>query len=604
MLTFDYRPSDRRAVVSWSESDAGESWVRIIRDILVQSCVEGQAEGGFAASTPWWRFLAMRPSILEVISAHGLQANRDFQITPTTAHLLTQARQRAMGYGNALQSEILEPSDVLQRLSEAGFARPLTEPQLRNICLLASLPAAATFSVPGAGKTTEALATFVCRSQVNDRLLVICPKNAFGAWDEQLSECFPGTAERFVRLRNQDRIPGQLADDPRFMVIGYQQFARVREMVAEHLVDRRVHVFIDESHRIKGHSNVSTEAVLSMSHLPVSKLVMSGTPMPQAISDLVPQFRFLFPEVSVDESAVVDAVRPVYVRTTKSELGLPQPVRLVRRLAMDPLQSRVYQLMKSEVARSAAAALSRHDRNAFRTLGRSVMRVLQFVSHPALLANDVASAYSAELAAALAEGRGPKVRYVLSRARRLAKEGKKVVIWTSFVRNVEYLAESLQDLGAVFIHGGVDAGDDADEDTREGKLKRFHEPDVMVLVANPAAAAEGISLHTVCHHAIYLDRSFNAAHYLQSVDRIHRLGLAEGQDTTIELVECEGTIDETVSARLDFKIAQMATVLDDPGLCVTPIPVEEDEEGTEDDINASGLDEADVRALLASLGGE
>ncbi|HEY6385860.1 MAG TPA: hypothetical protein VIX91_09285 [Candidatus Acidoferrum sp.] len=30
----------------------------------------------------------------------------------------------------------------------------------------------------------------------------------------------------------------------------------------------------------------------------------------------------------------------------------------------------------------------------------------------------------------------------------------------------------------------------------------FHDnPDVMVLVANPAAAAEGISLHSVCHRA-------------------------------------------------------------------------------------------------------
>ena len=45
----------------------------------------------------------------------------------------------------------------------------------------------------------------------------------------------------------------------------------------------------------------------------------------------------------------------------------------------------------------------------------------------------------------------------------------------------------------------------------------------MVLVANPAAAAESISLHEHCNHALYLDRTYNAGQFLQSQDRIHRL---------------------------------------------------------------------------------
>ena len=155
----------------------------------------------------------------------------------------------------------------------------------------------------------------------------------------------------------------------------------------------------------------------------------------------------------------------------------------------------------------------------------------------------------------------------------------------------------------MFIHGGVDAGDDADEDSREGKLRLFHDdPNIMALVANPAAAAEGISLHTVFHHALYLDRTFNAAHYLQSEDRIHRLGLPPEQATTIEFVECEGTVDETVRLRLDFKVGQMAAALNDPGLNVTPVPIDVDEEPS-DDFDATGLDEADIQVILASLGG-
>ena len=399
--------------------------------------------------------------------------------------------------------------------------RSLTAQQIRNVCLLAALPAGATFSVPGAGKTTEALATFAFRAEPGDRLLVIAPKNAFAAWDEQLAECMPELGQTFTRLRKSDKIPAQLRADPRFMIIGYQQLARVREVVSEHLAGRRVHVFLDESHRIKGMANISTDAVLGFSHLPVSKLVMSGTPMPQSPADLLPQFSFLFPEIACNEDNVIELVKPVYVRTNKGELGLPPVTRLRKTIPMDPLQARLYELMKSEVAREAAHALGQKSRQAFRTLGRSVTRILQFVSNPALLAREIGFAHSEALALALAEGRGPKLRYVIKRARQLAREGKKVLIWSTFVDNVEHLAAALQDLGAVHIHGGVDAGDENDDDTREGKVRLFHyDPSVMVMVANPAAAGEGISLHTVCHHAIYLDRSFNAAQSLQSEDRI------------------------------------------------------------------------------------
>lgn len=123
----------------------------------------------------------------------------------------------------------------------------------------------------------------------------------------------------------------------------------------------------------------------------------------------------------------------------------------------------------------------------------------------------------------------------------------------------------------------------------------------MAMIANPAAAGEGISLHTVCHHAIYLDRNFSAAQYLQSEDRIHRIGLAQDQSTIVEIVECDGTIDETVRLRLEYKVSQMAAALADSGLNIAPVPM--DPEADEEESDAGGLDEGDVRALLVSLGG-
>ena len=90
------------------------------------------------------------------------------------------------------------------------------------------------------------------------------------------------------------------------------------------------------------------------------------------------------------------------------------------------------------------------------------------------------------------------------------------------------------------------------------KLKEFKiskEPNV--LIANPAACAESISLHKVCHHAIYLDRTFNCGQYLQSLDRIHRIGLSKDEKVFYHILQAENSIDETIHRRLNEKEKNM-----------------------------------------------
>jgi hypothetical protein len=138
------------------------------------------------------------------------------------------------------------------------------------------------------------------------------------------------------------------------------------------------------------------------------------------------------------------------------------------------MQGRVYSLLRNEAAR-VVANLNLRSSQGLRTLGRSIIRLLRFTSNPALLSADF-GAISGDLASAvLSEGDGPKLRYVLGRARSLARQGHKVLIWSSFLANIEYIADELADLGAFFIHGGVDAGDEDDDETREGRIKRFHD---------------------------------------------------------------------------------------------------------------------------------
>ena len=93
------------------------------------------------------------------------------------------------------------------------------------------------------------------------------------------------------------------------------------------------------------------------------------------------------------------------------------------------------------------------------------------------------------------------------------------------------------------IYGGVpsEASSPTALLTRESELQRFREdPSCMILLANPAAMSEGVSLHQVCHDAIYVDRTFNAGQHLQSIDRIHRLGLPPDTETNLTFLVNHG----------------------------------------------------------------
>lgn len=116
----------------------------------------------------------------------------------------------------------------------------------------------------------------------------------------------------------------------------------------------------------------------------------------------------------------------------------------------------------------------------------------------------------------------------------------------------------------------------------------------MVLLSNPATLGEGISLHHDCHDAVYVDRDFAAGRFLQSLDRIHRLGLAPETETRITVLAAEGSIDEVVDQRLSDKLLFMGRILDDSA-------VQELADLDEEPAVGGGLDQRDLQALMGHL---
>ena len=170
--------------------------------------------------------------------------------------------------------------------------------------------------------------------------------------------------------------------------------------------------------------------------------------------------------------------------------------------------------------------------------------------------------------------------------------GEKVIIWSNFVTNIRIFENQLlKDQNPIVIYGDV-SKDITKEENRDKSIKKFKDdPNPCVLIATPPALSESVSLHInekkkrVCNHAIYLDRNYNAAQYVQSMDRIHRVNMDLSDDSsfTIEVEDsgvkkertfrrdrvyyhfiiANNTIDESIHDRLKTKFEYMNSALND-----------------------------------------
>jgi SNF2 family DNA or RNA helicase len=151
-------------------------------------------------------------------------------------------------------------------------------------------------------------------------------------------------------------------------------------------------------------------------------------------------------------------------------------------------------------------------------------------------------------------------------AEAIGRRGEKVVLWSFFTASIEAIVLRYSHFNPVRYDGKV-----ADVAERREAVRRFQEDDTtMLFVGNPAAAGAGLTLHRA-RLAVYESMSNQAAHYLQSLDRIHRRGQMRDVeyivllcDRTIELEEYERLTEKELAAqellrdRVDPPITRLA----------------------------------------------
>lgn len=441
----------------------------------------------------------------------------------------------------------------------------LDEHQIRNVAAMTmpGTPGLCVFDEQGAGKTVTLIFAFDLLAQRDeaDRVIVIAPKSMVPEWPRDFAR-FRGGLYRVETVAGSAKEKRRaLAAGAEILVTNYETAVAFEGEITAlvRATPGRTVLAIDESFFVKSLDAQRTRALRRIREWCGRAFVLCGTPAPNSAHDLVQQFSMVdfgacFGGVDVPEDRT--AAAPV-VQAAVDERGL-----FLRHLKADVLPDlpgkafqKVFVPMEDGQQRAYEAALqnlivdlqSTSDTEFARRLPNFLARraaLLQICSNPAA----VVPGYI---------GTPAKIAALDSLLERLiAQSNEKVIVWSFFTGSIDAITSRYASYGVVRYDGKV-----ASVDQRRDAVRRFQEEGgPMLMVANPAAAGAGLTLHRA-RYAIYESLSNQAAHYLQSLDRIHR----RGQEREVEylMLLCQGSIEIQEYATLVRKEAAAQSLLGD-----------------------------------------
>ena len=488
-----------------------------------------------------------------------------------------------------------------------GLARPLLSHLRKSAIHLVALSNAANLSVPGAGKTAVVLSVYeyLRNAGILSALFVVGPRSCFKPWVTEFrltlgrQPTVSVLAGGDISQRRHNYYPVQGSGSELYLTT-YHTLSRDREHVENLLLGaaNRTFFVIDEAHYMKQEDGVWANAVLTTSRHALKRCVLTGTPFPRTYADGINEFAALFPDgelFSTDVRAKIrrssdendhesarhqleNAIDGLYYRVRKRDLELSDPVFLPPTLVpMNPIERELYDSIETRIAQLEDKIGDNDFETILKLRKGGLVRKRQATSYAKLLLSSIDNIHEDVIdpledhlthkILSYDEREVPaKLEQLIENVRRLQVASLKVVIWTNFVGTLFRIKDAFDalDWDNRVVYGGTPTDDAQDGDSREEIIEEFKDrnSNLDILIANPAACAESISLHKTCHNAIYYDLSYNCAEYLQSLDRIHRVGGSETRKPCYEFLQYADTFEYQILENLLEKAHRMAIVID------------------------------------------
>jgi SNF2 family DNA or RNA helicase len=491
---------------------------------------------------------------------------------------------------------------------QSHVKRTLKEHQIRAAYHLYLTQNGANFSVPGSGKTSVVLAVYqklLNEGKVNG-LFVIGPSACFGPWRTEFFETL-GRKPRAVVLAGGEKTSRKLEyfkPNEQLAELYLSTFQTLTNDQAEvkQLFQRsgmNLFLVVDEAHYIKQIGGNWSSSAIELARSAKYRCILTGTPCPHSFSDLFNLFEFLWPtndpigadnririraaeqedKIETAQQLLKKTVGPLFYRVTKADLRLTRPIFHPPIVTpMNEHEQFVYDAITLRIQHSAKFDYSKNADVLTRLRRARIMRLRQCSAYVGLLTKplaecDIDVAKTSDLYEVIRTydqlERPAKLLELEKLVSEILGRKEKVVVWCNFIGALKLIQKHFQKLkmNCEVLYGETPVEQTSVEqgETRERLINRFKDTKsgLDILIANPGACAESISLHKTCHHAIYYDLSYNCAQYLQSLDRIHRVGGSETQEAHYYFLQNKNAIDRDVMDNLDRKVQKMFGVLDD-----------------------------------------
>ncbi len=434
--------------------------------------------------------------------------------------------------------------------------------QRAGLAFLSRLGGGALLWEMGLGKTAAAIA-FCEALATRERapgVLIICPNTIRRNWGQEIEK---HAGHRGYVIPDGDyrkRIP--LVGSRRYTILNTEALSHAAMVKALTVIEWDV-VIVDESTRFKGPKAQRTKNLL---RLPAKhRIILTGSPITNSPEDAWAPFEFVSPGLFgksfwafrdryliVDHFGAVKGIKPDRhgelreriasrsYRILKADvLDLPEKVYVDRRVTLEGDQLRAYRQMRDELR----VAWERGEIEAYNILEQT-LRLTQITAgmvgereHYAWIEN---SAKLRELDALLDE-----------------LDDEPVVIFGIYQHELQRLAEHVyrrdrrpwvrygarQEFQPI-IYGPTP------EKVRANLIDDFQARNLSTLLIQTRTGGLGINL-TAARTAIYYTRGWSLEDYIQSQDRLHRIGQT-GTVTIVHLI-AEGTVDEQIARALRDK---------------------------------------------------
>jgi SNF2 family DNA or RNA helicase len=382
--------------------------------------------------------------------------------------------------------------------------------------------------------------------------LIVLPTSLVHNWDNEIRKFTP-SLKVYKYVGSQRNKAVELNKISSFYDVILTTYGTVRNDIKTLSGTPFFYIILDESQFVKNPESKTYKAVMQLRAL--HRLVLTGTPIENSLSDLWAQMNFLNPGLlgshiwfqktfisAIEKNSDPEQqkmlqllISPFILRRKKEEVAreLPPLTEHVVYCPMAEEQEKLYEEAKSVIRNAILENIENEGvkKSSFVVL-QGLTKLRQLANHPSLLDKD-------------SEEVSGKFEQMLSMLENLVAENHKVLIFSSFVTHLQLIEERIKQQNWRY---SLLTGKTSD---REMVINQFqNDPQNFIFLISLKAGGVGLNL-TAAEYVFITDPWWNPASENQAISRAHRIG--QKKNVFVYRFITENSIEEKIQVLKERK---------------------------------------------------